>query len=55
MVEGALAQFYLQHRLIYEIAVHLEDSSEFAGALVFLHALLLYARRYEPRMIVRLT
>jgi hypothetical protein len=55
MVEGALAEFYLQHRLIHEIAVHLEDATEFAGELVFLHALLLYACRYAPRMVVRLT
>jgi hypothetical protein len=55
MGEGALAEFYLQHRLIHEIAVHLEDATEFAGELVFLHALLLYARRYDPRMVVRLT
>jgi hypothetical protein len=55
MVEGALADFYLQHRLIHEIAVHLEDATEFAGELVFLHALLLYACRYAPRIVVRLT
>ena len=55
MVEGALAEFYRQHRLIHEVAVHLEDATEFAGELVFLHALLLYACRYAPRIVVRLT
>jgi hypothetical protein len=44
MMEGALATFYSQHQLIYEAAVNLEDALEFAGELVFLHSLLLYAR-----------
>lgn len=55
MIEGALVDFYLQHRLIHEIAVHLEDTVEFAGVLVFLHGLLLYARRYDQKMVLRLT
>ena len=55
MIEGALVDFYLQHRLIHEIAVHLEDTVEFAGVLVFLHGLLLYARRYDQKMVLRRT
>lgn len=55
MLEGALASFYGHHRLIYEIAIHLEDTLEFAGELVFLQSLLLYTRRADPKMVVHLT
>jgi hypothetical protein len=44
MLEGALAGYYQQHQLLYEVAVHLEDTLEFAGLLLFLHSLLVYAR-----------
>ncbi len=54
MMEGALAAFYGEHRLIYESAVNLEDATELAGELLFLHSLLLYVRRAGPRMTIRL-
>ena len=55
MMEGALVSFYGHHRVLYEIAIHLEDSLEFAGELVFLHSLLLYARQGDPQIVVQLT
>ena len=55
MLEGVLADFYVRHRLLHEVAVHLEDTLEFAGVLIFLHGLLTYARRHGRDMILRLT
>jgi hypothetical protein len=55
MLEGALVSFYGHHRVLYEIAIHLEDSLEFAGELVFLHSLLLCARQGDPQMVLHLT
>jgi len=55
MLEGVLAGFYIQHRLLYEAAIHLEDTLEFAGVLIFLHALLTYIRRPGRDVILRLT
>jgi hypothetical protein len=54
MLEGAFAAFYQQHRLVHEAAVHLEDTLEFAGVLVFLHSLLLYARHQSDELRLRL-
>lgn len=54
MMEGAFAEFYSQHRVIHEVAVHLEDMLEFAGLLVFLHALLGYVRADARALHVRL-
>lgn len=54
MMEGAFAEFYLEHRVIHEIAAHLEDVLEFAGILVFLHALLTYLRLHSPDLRIRL-
>jgi hypothetical protein len=54
MLEGKLAGFYQQHQLLYEAAVHLEDSLEFAGVLLFLHSLLVYARDHSRELQLRL-
>jgi hypothetical protein len=54
MLEGALAGFYQQHRLLYEVAMHLEDTLEFAGVLLFLHSLLVYVRNQSPELQLRL-
>jgi hypothetical protein len=54
MLEGALVDFYRQHRLIYEAAIHLEDTLEFAGILLFLNSLLLYARSQSRELRLRL-
>jgi len=54
MVEGELVDFYARHLLIYEAAMHLEDALESAGELLFLYGLLLYARRHERDLIIRL-
>jgi hypothetical protein len=55
MLEGFLADFYLRQRLLHEAAVHLEDTLEFAGVLVFLHSLLTYARRHGRDLVLHLT
>jgi len=54
MLEGTLAAFYQQHRLVHEAAVHLEDTLEFAGVLLFLHSLLVYARNRSRELQLRL-
>jgi hypothetical protein len=54
MLEGALAGYYQQHLLLYETAIHLEDSLEFAGLLLFLHSLLVYARDHSRDLQLRL-
>lgn len=54
MMEGAFAEFYGQHRLINELAIHAEELLEFAGLLVFLHALLGYVRAEARVLLVRL-
>jgi hypothetical protein len=55
MIEGELVDFYARHLLIYEAASHLEDGLESAGELLFLYSLLLYARRHERELLIRLT
>ena len=54
MLEGVLAGYYVHHRLPYEAAIHLEDTFEFAGVLVFLHGLLTYVRRHRRDLVLRL-
>jgi hypothetical protein len=54
MVEGAFASFYASHLLIYETAVHLEDTLEFAGILLFLHTMLRYAQGYCRKLAIDL-
>jgi hypothetical protein len=55
MMEGVLAGYYPEHRLLHEAAIHLEDTLEFAGVLLFLHGLLTYVRRQGRDMVLRLT
>lgn len=55
MLEGALAGFYRQHLVVYEAAIHLEDTLEFAGLILFLNTLLLYARTQSDELRLRLT
>ncbi|HSA80086.1 MAG TPA: hypothetical protein VLE23_04640 [Geminicoccaceae bacterium] len=55
ILEGALADYYAQHPLLFEAAVHLEDTLEFAGVLIFLHGLLTYILRPGRDVILRLT
>ena len=54
MLEGVLELFYQQHRLVHEAAIHLEDTFEFAGVLLFLHSLLAYARSHSRELRLRL-
>lgn len=54
MMEGAFASFYAAHLVIYETAVHVEDTLEFAGVLLFLHTLLRYAQAYCGTLAVEL-
>jgi hypothetical protein len=54
MMEGAFAAFYAEHLLIYETAVHLEDTLEFAGILLFLHTMLRYAQGYCRKIAIDL-
>ena len=46
MVEGVLADWYAEAGWPMEIAVHIEETMEFAGLLLFLYALLDHARRH---------
>jgi hypothetical protein len=54
MMEGAFAEFYREHRLVHEIALHIEDTLEFAGVLLFLSALLTYVTSHDRMMSLRL-
>ena len=54
MMEGAFASFYARHLLIYETAVHVEDTLEFAGVLLFLHTILRYAQAYARELTIDL-
>ena len=54
MLEGVFASFYQQHPLVSEAAFHLEDTLEFAGILLFLNSLLLYARGQSRELQLRL-
>jgi hypothetical protein len=54
MLEGAAAGFYAAHPLIYETAVHLEDSCEFAGILLFLNTLLRHLQHCTREVTIRL-
>jgi hypothetical protein len=53
-MEGAFAEFYREHRLVHEIALHIEDTLEFAGVLLFLSALLTYVTSHDRMMSLRL-
>lgn len=55
MLEGAFADTYASHRLLHEAAVHLEDTLEFAGILLFLHSLLAWLRRDSRDLMLRLS
>jgi len=54
MMEGAFAAFYAGHLVIYETAVHVEDTLEFAGVLLFLYTLLRYAQAYCREITIEL-
>jgi hypothetical protein len=54
MMEGAFASFYAEHLLIYETAVHVEDTLEFAGILLFLHTMLRYAEGHCRKIAIEL-
>jgi hypothetical protein len=54
MMEGAFAAFYASHLLIYETAVHVEDTLEFAGILLFLHTMMRYAQGYCREITIQL-
>jgi hypothetical protein len=54
MMEGAFASFYTEHLLIYETAVHVEDTLEFGGVLLFLHTVLRYAQSYCRKIAIDL-
>jgi hypothetical protein len=55
MMEGAFAEFYREHRLVHEIAVHIEDTLEFAGVLLFLSAILTHVTSQDRTMSLRLS